>query len=210
MAQNSLVGVAESLVRGKRRLLDQFSFRLESPLLSKDVGFETAGEIKISTETIAYRAGGSLVPVKNPGLSNHPPFTAQRAATMGVFDLYHWKTLVTDSGIGVLVNGGLHIQGAGGCNPAQYKCYIDVVHTDRCHRVLKRWRLFNCWPTEYSPAAGFDNNTSDHVRENITWEYDFFAIREKGSGLKVQIAVYGDVLGVPLGITLDNNGLNIG
>ena len=167
--------------RSRRRLTDKFSFRLASPYLASDSSFVTGSEIKISTEVIKYRAGGSLIPVKSPGLSDHDPFTATRGATTEILDLFYWKQAVTDASAGALPNIGGAL-GVGGCGPIDYKCFIDVVQTNRCHEAIKRWRLYGAWPSEFTAADGFDANSSDHVMESMTWEYDYFVLTDPASG----------------------------
>lgn len=203
----SLLGRAVASTRGARRLTDKYGFRLSSPLLSKDAAFETASELKISTEVIKYRSGGSLLPVKNPGLSDHDPFTAGRAATTGIHDLYTWKNLVTFAAQGGSFQEGSPL-GKGSCEPSDYKCVIDVVQTNRCHQAIKRWRLFGAWPSEFSAIDGLDNNSSDHVRESITWEYDFFVLADPITGADISVSIFGSAFSQAFGLDFSQAGFN--
>jgi phage tail-like protein len=191
----SLVGNVVANARGTRRLTDKYGFRLESPLLKNDVAFVTGSELKITTEVIRYRAGGSLVPIKNPGLSDHDPYTVTRAATTGVHDLLAWKNLVVFSAMGGTARQGSPTGRAIGCEGSQYKCYIDIVQTNRCHQSIKRWRIFNAWPSEFSGIDGNDNNASEHVVESMTWEYDFFLLTDASGTNDISLRVLGGVLG---------------
>lgn len=203
----NVVGRAVAALRGARRTTDKYGFRIVSPLLKDDAAFTTGSEIKITTETIKYRAGGSLIPVKSPGLSDHEPFTVTRAATTGVHDLYKWKNLVVFGAQGGSFQEGSPL-GKGACEPTDYKCFIDVVQTNRCHQAIKRWRLFNAWPSEFSAADGFDNNASEHVFEAMTWEYDFFLLVDSASGSDISVSVFGSFLGTPFGVDLSSSGFN--
>lgn len=177
-------------VNRSRRLMDKYGYRIKSPLLNGDVGFVTFSEMKMTTETIKYRAGGSLLPSKSPGLSDFDPVTATRGATTKNDELLNWKLKVTSPTKGAQSIGTP--LGRGSCN--SYKSHIYVVLTSRCHTCIKRWMLQGAFPTEFSGIDGLDANASDHIFESMTWEYDYFEIVGCEDGVKAELTVGGNEL----------------
>lgn len=68
----------------------------------------------------------------------------------------------------------------GDSTAAQYRNNIVIEHLDRDSSVVKRWVLFNCVPTEYSPASDFSSMDESAVSlETLSFEYEGFEeIRE--------------------------------
>lgn len=158
-----------------RQLLDKFTFIVQCDFLPNDAGFTTMSELKMSTETVEYRAGGSIIPSKSPGLTSFDPVTFTRGATRNINDLYNWKRRVTDGAVSRgyqqgFARGG--VQNAG--FPGNWCCPMMVHHTNRSHKIVKSWLLVNAWPSELSVADGLDNNASERVIESATFEYDYF------------------------------------
>jgi phage tail-like protein len=199
---------AVSQQRGSRRLVDKYGFRIVSTYLRSDTAFVTGSELKITSEVIRYRAGGSLISFKSPGLADVEPFTCTRGATTGIHDLYVWKSLVVNGAAGGSFVEGSPM-GAGAPDPSLFKQVIDVVQTNRQHQAIKRWKLWNAWPSELSVADGFDNNASEHNFESMTWEYDYFSFVDARTGSDISVSLYGNFLGIPFGIGMGSNtGLN--
>lgn len=161
-----------------RRLLDKFLFTIYAEPLLADVGFTTMSELRSSTEIVEYRAGGSLIPEKSPGLSSFENVTLTRGATSNIISLYDWYQSVTEaSARGGPIEG--RWRGSGSAPDwccGEYRYDVIVAQTDRCHNGRKWWRLVNAWPSELSVVDGLDNNASERVIESLTLTFDYFEL----------------------------------
>ena len=200
----------------QRRLMDKFSFYIYATRLKDDVGFTTMSELKSTTDVVEHRQGGTLIPVKTPGLVNFDPVTFTRGATQNVNALAAWYKQVSDLEHVIVdlqqIGGPVLARGRGGSELngfCSYKENVDIVITDRCRSTLKRIRLYNAWPSELSLVDGLDNNASEKVIESFTLSYDYFEVRGQ-DGAKVQLLVRGSIplpAGLPL---LGRSNVNFG
>ena len=166
-----------SSLASNRRLLDKFLFTVYSKFLLADVGFTTMSELRSSTDVVEYRAGGSLIPEKSPGLASFENVTLTRGATSNINSLLDWYELVTNaSGRGSALEGRWRGRGNAPdwCCGENYRADVVIVQSDRCHRPRKWWRLVGAWPSEISVIDGLDNNASERVIESVTLTYDYF------------------------------------
>lgn len=153
-----------------RRLLDKYGFRFNGLFLQNDCGFKSISELKTSTETISYRAGGSLIPVKRPGLSSFDPVTLTRGASLNVVELEGWYRQVTAANeVGVC-----GAQGKGASSPNEYKDVGTIAVLNRRQEPIFYWQLVNAWPSDFTPADGWDADSSENVFESLVLQYDYF------------------------------------
>ena len=179
--------MARAVVGAPRKLTDKFLFRLEGgPFNGSDTGFTTMSELKSSVETVAHRQGGSLIPDKSPGVGTFDPITLTRGATTDIHALCAWYNLVLNGAAQTSLRQG-GAKGAGAADELFYKSTIDVVQTDRGHNAIKRWRLFNAWPSELVGIDGLDNNASERAMESLTIEFDYFELVNPVDGIQFNI-----------------------
>lgn len=186
-----------------RQLLDKFSFIIQCEALKADAGFATMSELKSSTEVVEYRAGGSLISSKSPGLASFDPVTFTRGATRNVHALEDWYTRVTDGSVRRAPQQGGAMGGITGVAwPGDYCCPVMVHQTSRAHMIVQSWRLVNAWPSEFSALDGLDNNSSERIIESMTLELDYFIrVDRKSGGLLSALLRGGLNAGVDLGQT---------
>jgi len=80
-------------------------------------------------------------------------------------DLYDWFLEVANAASGF------------GLPDAAYKRSVDIVQLDRDGETLRRWTLFNAWPSKFV-AGEWDNDSDDVVIESITLTYDYFTLEQ--------------------------------
>lgn len=146
-----------------RTLHEKFKFVVEIDGFAAAF-FQKCSELSVETEVVAYREGGSLIPIKDPGLMTFPAVTLERGASQNT-DFVAWATEVANAAAGVPPGVGL-------VAPA-FKRNLSIVQRDRDNSVLVRYDLFNAWPQKYV-AGDWDNTTSEVTIETLTLEYDFF------------------------------------
>lgn len=201
----SILGRLVGTVAGNRRGLTKFGFRLESPMLTSTKAFASASGLKMTTEVIKYRAGGSLIEIKAAGLTSFDDFTASRAAIVGKpgsDDLQIWKRLVTSpdyTGGEQGISGDVTDQfGAG--QDSGYVSTLDVTEVGRDHFPKRRWRIVDGFPTEWAPCNGYDANTSEFIMVDTTWTYHYFLEVDASSGNRVSFTLAGNLGGVPFSL----------
>ena len=135
------------------------AFLVEIPEFGR-AGFSKCSEISVEAAVIKHYEGGALIPNKSPGRLEFADVTLERGATRDL-ELFTWfqDVVRVRSGIGLV-------------DPL-YKRTIDVVQQDRDGSTLRRWTLFNAWPTKFI-AGEWDNNADEVVIETLVLTYDFF------------------------------------
>jgi len=120
--------------------------------------FKTCSDLRINTETVAYREGGRLNAHKAPGLVEFPPITLERGKTND-FDLYNWflDTFKASSGTGEVT-------------PDLYRNF-DIVQQDRKGNEVERYTIFDAYCSEYG-AGDWDNDASEVALEQVVVELD--------------------------------------
>lgn len=128
--------------------------------------FSKVDGLEMEIEKVEHYQGGSLVPNKSAGLVKFTPLVLERGATTDV-DFFDWVTLTVSAaaaGVGA-TNTGLP-------DPL-YKRNLDIVQLDRDGTELKRWTVYQAWPTKFK-AGEWGGNQNEVVIEMMTLEYDFF------------------------------------
>ena len=126
----------------------------------QNTGFQKCSELSMEVAKVEYSEGGALIPDKSPGRVSFSDVTLERGATKDE-DLFNWMKQVAN----VAANSGLV--------DAQYKRNLDIVQQDRDGKTLRRWRLFNAWPTKFV-AGEWDNDADENTIESVTLTYDYF------------------------------------
>ncbi|MCP4676582.1 MAG: phage tail protein [Deltaproteobacteria bacterium] len=144
-----------------RTFYKKFTFRVEIDSV-ESAAFSKCSELSVEAAKVEHWEGGSLTPHKSPGRLTFADITLERGATKDK-DLYDWFTDVafTSSGIGLVEPG--------------YKRNIDIVQLDRDGGELRRWTVYNAWPTKFV-AGEWDNSSDENIIESVTLAYDYFEI----------------------------------
>lgn len=124
--------------------------------------FQKCSELSYEIAKVEYSEGGSLIPDKSPGRLTFADVTLERGVTSSQ-EMYDWATDVADAAS----NSGL--------KDPSYKRTVDIVQQDRNGATLRRWRLFNAWPTKFT-AGEWDNEADENVIEMLTLTYDVFEL----------------------------------
>jgi phage tail-like protein len=144
-----------------RSFFHKASFICECPGLGS-AAFSSVGELSVEAAVVTHWEGGAVVPYKAPGRLSFSDVQLERGATRDR-DLYDWFLEVANAASGRgLVNN-------------RYKRSVDVVQLDRDGTTLRRWTLFNAWPSKFV-AGEWDNDSDEVVIEAVTLVYDYFTL----------------------------------
>ena len=148
-------------VKGNSTKYKKFSFIVEVDSV-ESAAFAKCSELSVEIEKVEQWEGGKLTPHKSPGRLTFSDITLERGATADK-DLYNWFADVakTSSGLGL--------------NEPDYKRNIDTVQLDRDGSELRRWTVYNAWPTKFV-AGDWDNSAGENLVESVTLTYDHFEI----------------------------------
>lgn len=125
-------------------------------------GFSKASELSVEVAKVEYWEGGAAIPNKSPGRMTFSDVTLERGATSDRA-LYDWFAEV------VQVASGL------GLTDPAYKRNLDLVQLDRDGAVVRRWSIYNAWPTKFV-AGDWDGSSDDVLIESVTLTYDYFEL----------------------------------
>jgi len=139
------------------------NFVVEVPGLGS-AAFASMGELSVEAAVVTHWEGGRLIPYKAPGRLTFSDVDLQRGATKDR-DLYDWFLEVANAASGR------------GLADAAYKRSVDTVQLDRDGETLRRWTLFNAWPSKFV-AGEWDNDSDDVVIESVTLTFDYFTLEQ--------------------------------
>ena len=151
-----------------RTFQDKFKFLVEIVGFAS-AGFQKVSELSVEAAKIEYSEGGALIPNKSPGRLTFSDVTLERGATEDN-DMYDWFSEVAQASIQASVVPGAG-QGFGLIDPL-FKRDIDIVQQDRDGSTLKRWRIFQAWPTKFV-AGEWDNEADEKTIQMVSLTYDF-------------------------------------
>jgi phage tail-like protein len=144
-----------------RSFFHRYAFNAEIPGIGS-AAFSSVGEISVEAAIVSHSEGGALVPYKAPGRLTFSDVQLERGATRDR-DLYDWFLEVANAAAGRgLVN-------------FRYKRSVDIVQLDRDGSTLRRWTLFNAWPSKFV-AGEWDNDSDEVLIESVTLTYDYFTL----------------------------------
>lgn len=109
--------------------------------------------------------GGALIPQKSPGRLTFTDLTLERGVTNDR-DTWDWFKSVADGSS----NTGL--------KESLIKRNVDIVQLDLDGTELRRWTLYNAWPTKFV-GGEWDNNSDENTMETLTITYDFPDLDQK-------------------------------
>ncbi len=155
------------IIGAPRTFHDKFKFLIQVDGFDS-AAFNKCSELSVEAAKIEYSEGGALIPNKSPGRLTYSDVTLERGAANDD-DMYNWFQEVADASIAASIIGGL---GAGLVDPL-FKRDLDIVQQDRNGATLKRWRIFQAWPTKFV-AGEWDNDADEKTIEQVVLTYDFF------------------------------------
>ncbi len=144
-----------------RSFFRKFAFVVEIEGLGR-VGFAKASELSVEVAKVEHWEGGQLIPTKAPGRLTFSDLTLERGATTDRA-LYDWLTEVVQLAAGI------------GLSDPIYKRSLDLVQLDRDGMTIRRWSIYNAWPTKFV-AGDWDNAADEVLIESVTLTYDYFEL----------------------------------
>lgn len=153
-------------IKGQSKSFDKkFKFVVEIDGFAS-AAFSKCSELSVEAAVVEQWEGGAVVPNKSPGRLKFADITLERGACRDI-DMWLWFSTVAQ----------LSLAGTGsdtvGLVDPMYKRHFDIVQKDRDGSELKRWSVFNAWPTKFV-AGEWDNNSDENVIESVTLAFDFF------------------------------------
>lgn len=143
--------------------LDKFRWIVEVDGFSR-LGFTSVEVPSVSINVKNYAEGGShLFPRKIIDGVTYSPIVLQRGATSDR-SFHEWAAGFID----LLHN----VEGVAG-----YRRNLVIKHLDRLGRVVREYRIYDAFPSEYKPASDFAADSDDtYSLERITLEYESFEV----------------------------------
>jgi len=133
------------------------------------------------TEVVEHREGGDPSSSrKSPGRTEFDPIILERGLTHDpAFE--EWVNKVWNFG------GGLGTE----VSLADFRKDILIDVLNEAGQLVKRFKVFRCWPSEYQALPGFDaNNTAVAIEiiklENEGWERDLSVVEPKEPSFTVE------------------------
>jgi len=128
-------------------------------------GVSKVSMLKRTTEVVSHRDGGDLsTPRLSPGTSKFEPITLERGVTFDL-EFENWANLVHST------------EGDAGVSLANFRreLLIDVLNLQGA--VVKSYRVFRCWVSEYTALPELDANANavaieSCVLQNEGWQRD--------------------------------------
>ena len=139
----------------------KFAFSIEIDGLVA-ASFSSCSELSVEAAKVEHWEGGRLIPYKTPGRLTFADITLERGSTRDRA-FYDWMNQVADAASGL------------GLPTPLFKKNLDIVSLDRDGSTLRRWSLYNAWPTKLV-AGAWDNASDDVVIESIILTYDNFEL----------------------------------
>lgn len=128
-------------------------------------GVSKVGALKRSTEVVSHRPGNAIShQFHSPGLSSHEPIMLERGVTFDpVFN--EWANEVYSP------------EGLGGVSLRNFRKDLLVNLMNLQGVVVRSYRVFRCWPSEYVALPELDANNNAIAIQSLTlqnegWELD--------------------------------------
>ena len=150
------------IVGSARSFFRKHSWIVEVEQLGR-VGFAKASELSVEAAVISHWEGGSLIPTKVPGRLTFSDLTLERGATSDRA-LYDWFAEVVNVSAGMI-----------GFPDPMYKRSLDLLQLDRDGLTVRRWSIYNAWPTKFV-AGEWDATADEVVIESVVLTFDFFEL----------------------------------
>ena len=118
-------------------------------------GVSKVGALKRSTEIVSHREGGDISTERlSPGRSKFDPITMERGITFNP-EFEKWANLVYST------------EGDGAVSLANFRKDILVEFMNLQGTVVKRYRVFRCWVSEFTALPELDANANAVAFEHI-------------------------------------------
>ncbi len=128
-------------------------------------GVSKVGALKRTTEEVTHREGGDPSTVrKSPGQTSHDDITLERGITYDP-EFENWANLV------------FHTDGDAAISLKNYRKDILLEVLNLQGTIVKAYKLYNCWVSEYQALPELDASANEIAFETITlkcegWERD--------------------------------------
>jgi phage tail-like protein len=138
-------------------------------------GFSKVTSPQVTVNEINYRENiDNQRFTKNPGLSRYQPVTLSRGVTESK-DLYNWYRLVNDDlALTAVANELNRSSTIAPRQSANFRKEVVIEVLDRAGNVVKRWILFNAWPSNYKSGNDLDSSSDEKLVEELTLTYEYF------------------------------------
>jgi phage tail-like protein len=118
--------------------------------------------LKRTTEIVSHRDGGDLsTPRHSPGRTSFQPITLERGVTFSTA-FEEWANLVYST------------QGDGAVSLAGYKREIIIAVLNLQHVVVKQYKIFRAWVSEYTALPDLDANANATMIESVVVQNEGF------------------------------------
>lgn len=125
-------------------------------------GVSKVSALKRTTEVVSHREGGYIsTPVHSPSMSKFEPITLERGITYAP-EFEEWANLVYSA------------QGDGGVSLANFRKDIVIDFLNLQGTVIKSYRVFRCWVSEYTALPELDANANAIAFEMIVLQNEGF------------------------------------
>ena len=131
-------------------------------------GISSVSGLVRRTEIVVHREGGDpSSDRRSPGLTNYDPIILKRGRTHDTaFEQWANKVWNFGSGLGSEVS------------LADFRKDIVIELYNGAGQLVMAWKVYRCWPSEYSPLGELDAMKSDTALETLTlqhegWERDY-------------------------------------
>lgn len=149
--------------RARFRVIIPGSQRAGAPRETIVTHFQQAGPLSIKIRKRERRHGGSPVSYTWPAGVDHADITLT-AGSVNDLRLFNWAAEAAAAAAGIGPAAEDHVRD------------ITIEELDRVvDTTVNRWRLMNCWPTEYV-GAQYDNNSNQYLIQRLVLTYDALRI----------------------------------
>jgi phage tail-like protein len=134
-------------------------------------GLSKISPLKRTTEVVSHREGGDLsTPRHSPGMTKYEPITLERGVTFDTA-FEEWANLVYTT------------EGTGAVSLAAYKRNLIVDVQNLQGIVVKSYRVFRAWVSEFTSLPELDSNANATMIESIViqnegWERDVDVVEQ--------------------------------
>ena len=125
-------------------------------------GVSKVSALKRTTEVTSHREGGDISTQRNsPGASKFDPLTLERGITFDL-EFEKWANLVYST------------EGDGAVSLANFRKDILVEFLNLQGTVVRRYKVFRCWVSEYTALPELDANANAIAFETIVLQNEGF------------------------------------
>ena len=119
----------------------------------KRAGFQTCSGLEEETEIREYREGGDQSTTRKlAGLNSYSPIVLEWGSTFDD-EIWQWRQRVKRAGA------------------TKNRKPISVVQQDEAGKEIKRWQVFDAWPSKYT-APEFDATSSENAVESVEIQHE--------------------------------------